>query len=218
METGGGANPGLGGVEPGSSEFIDPSHPIPSSGVQRRRVISVPDRIAWLRIALVAPVMALVLADGRFDGAYGWAAAVFAVAAASDFFDGYLARRWELTTTLGAFLDSIADKVLVTGTLFALVGVHRAWPWAGFLIVGRELAVMGLRAIAAIRGDVVPPSSLGKLKAVVQFLAMFLAILRTPDRWAGLFPDEWVMLGAVVLTVVSAIDYFGRYVAAVRRA
>lgn len=160
--------------------------------------------------------MALVLADGAFDGAWGWAFVVFSVAAVSDFVDGFLARRWEITTTLGAFLDTIADKVLVTGTLIALVGVGRAWAWAAFVIIVREIAVMGLRGVAGVQGITVLPSRMGKLKAVAQFAAMGLAMLRTSEQLGPLYPDEWVMLVAVGLTVVSAIDYFVRFASVVR--
>jgi len=161
--------------------------------------------------------MALVLADGRFDGSYGWAAAVFGVAAVSDFFDGYLARRWQQASKVGAWLDTIADKVLVTGVLFALVAVDRAWAWAAFIIVAREIAVMGLRGIVAIDGRHVPASGLGKIKATFQFLAMGLAMVRLADQWGAFYLDEWVMLAAVALTIASAVDYFARFAVVVRR-
>lgn len=161
--------------------------------------------------------MALVLVDGRFDGSYGLAAAVFGAAAVSDFLDGFLARRWQQSSKVGAWLDTIADKILVTGVLFALVEVGRAWAWAAFVIVAREIAVMGLRGIVAIEGRQVPPSALGKLKATAQFLAMGLAMVRLSEPWGEFFLDEWVMLAAVALTVASAVDYFARFAAVVRR-
>lgn len=161
--------------------------------------------------------MALVLVDGSFDGAYGMAATVFAAAAVSDFIDGFLARRWQQSSKVGAWLDTIADKVLVTGVLFALVEVSRAWAWAAFIIVAREIAVMGLRGIVAIEGREVPPSALAKLKATSQFVAMGLAMLRLSEPWGQFFLDEWVMLVAVALTLASAVDYFARFAAVVRR-
>ena len=116
-----------------------------------------------LRIVLVPVVMALVLADdGSATGvAATLAAAVFFAAAATDFLDGYLARRWRVTTILGSFLDTTADKLLVTGALIALVAVDRASPWIAALIVGRELAILGLRGAVAADGKVVEPSGLG---------------------------------------------------------
>ena len=156
-------------------------------------------------------IMALVLTDN-----YGLGAAVFAVAAISDFLDGYLARRWQQTTILGGFLDTIADKLLVAGTLYALVEVGRAWAWAAFVIVGREIAIMGLRGIVALDGTKVPPSLLGKWKAAVQFGAMFMAIVRAATEWGPLYPDEWAMLVAVAITVASGVDYLARSAKVIR--
>ncbi len=178
--------------------------------------MSIPDRLAYLRIALVPAILTLLLAADRIDHAFGIAAVVMAVASATDFFDGYLARRWQITTTLGGFLDSIADKLLVAGGLFGLVSVGRAWAWAAFVIVGREIAMSGLRGVAAMDGVVVPPSIWGKIKANVQFLAIFLALLRTPDTYGGLYPDQWVMIAAVVVTLMSGFEYFARFVGVLR--
>ncbi len=168
--------------------------------------MSLPDQIAMLRIALVPVTMVLVL-----EGYYGPAAWVFGVAAVSDFVDGWLARRWSITTVLGGFLDTIADKLLVAGVLFALVEVGRAWAWAGIVIIGRELIVMGLRGYAGLAGTAVPPSTLGKIKANVQFLAVGFAIIRFSDKLGPMFFDEWLMIAAMVVTVMSGAGYLTRF-------
>ena len=129
-----------------------------------------------LRIALAPVVMALVLSGG--DTADAVAAGLFAVAAATDFLDGYLARRWKVTSKLGSFLDTTADKLLVTVVLMALVAVGRASPWLAAAIVAREIAILGLRGVAAADGTVFAPSPGGKAKATAQFVAILLAILR----------------------------------------
>ncbi len=179
--------------------------------------MNVPNLLAYIRIGLTPVVMALVLASQRIDNAFGWAAAVFIVAAVTDFADGYLARRWEITTTLGAFLDSVADKVLVTGSLLVLIEVGRAWSWAAFIIIVRELAVMGLRGVAALEDhSKVPPSIWGKAKALVQFTAIGFAMLRFSSEWGPFFFDEWLMLAAVGVTLISAWDYFSRFGGALR--
>jgi CDP-diacylglycerol--glycerol-3-phosphate 3-phosphatidyltransferase len=163
-------------------------------------------------------VMAFVLLTKHIDHAFGIAAVLFAVAATTDFADGYLARRWEITTTLGAFLDLVADKVLVTGSLLVLIEVQRAWSWAAFVIIGRELAVMGLRSVAALETAAkVPPSIWGKTKAASQFLVIGLAMLRLPEPWGPLYLDEWLMIGVVAITLLSAWDYFSHYGSALRR-
>lgn len=178
--------------------------------------MSIPDRIAYFRMALVPVILALILLAEHIDRAFGIAAVLMAIAVFSDFLDGYLARRWEITTVLGAFLDSIADKLLVAGALYGLVGVGRAWAWAAFLIVAREIAVSGLRGLAAMDGEVVHPSIWGKLKANVQYLAIMLALLRTEPTYGGLHLDEWAMIAAVAVTLMSGLEYFTRFARVLR--
>jgi CDP-diacylglycerol---glycerol-3-phosphate 3-phosphatidyltransferase len=180
-----------------------------SGGLRSARVLAAG---TTLRIVLVPVVMALVLAD---DGATGTTAAiagvVFFIAATTDYVDGYLARRWNVTTTLGSFLDTTADKLLVSGVLVALVAVERVSPWIAVIIFGRELVILGLRGAVAVDGSVVQPSLLGKSKTAVQFLAILLAIVRPGDPLGGLYIDEWAMLVAAAVTVVSAVDYLVRF-------
>lgn len=156
-------------------------------------------------------VMTFVLLSDQIDHAFGIALAVFVPAALTDFADGYLARRWKLTTVLGAFLDSVADKVLVVGSLLVLIEVGRAWSWAAFIIIGREIAVMGLRAVAALDKATVPPSFWGKSKTTFQFVAIGFALIRSGSEVGPFFLDEWLMLVAVIATVLSGWDYFRRY-------
>lgn len=167
--------------------------------------------VSLFRVVMVVPVMALVQLGPTVHYAYVAAAATFCVAAATDFFDGYLARRWNATSDLGVFLDTSADKLLVAGALIALVGVGRASLWVATVIVGREIAVLGLKAAAAADGTVVRPSIWGKLKFNVQFAAIVLAMLRYPHRLLFLYLDEWAMIAAMVVTVASAAEYFARY-------
>ena len=161
-----------------------------------------------LRILLTPVIMALVLEGG--EDAEPLSAVLFVIAAATDWFDGHLARRWNVTTRLGSFLDTTADKLLVSGVLIALLGEGRVSPWIVAIIVGRELVLMGLRGLIASEGEVMAPSMLGKLKTSVQFLAITLAILRPGDPIGGLYIDEWAMLVAAAITVWSAVDYLVR--------
>ena len=177
----------------------------------RARATTVLTRITSLRILVVPAVMALILAGDEKRFTYVAAAGLFVLAAGTDFVDGYLARRWALTTPLGSFLDTTADKLLVTGTLIALVAVGRASPWIAAIIVARELAVLGLRAMVAFDGVVMDPSIWGKLKANAQFVAIALAIVRFSWELGPLHVDEWAMLGAAGITVMSAWDYFSRW-------
>jgi len=161
-----------------------------------------------LRIVLTPVIMGLCLAGG--STAETIAVVLFFVAAGTDWVDGRLARRWGVTTKLGSFLDTTADKLLVTGVLFALVSVDRASPWIAGLIICREIVIMGLRGVIAADGTVMKPSPWGKIKTAVQFLAIALAIVRLGDPIGGLYLDQWAMLAAAVITVASAVDYLHR--------
>ena len=167
--------------------------------------------ITYARVVLVPVVMGLILLGPDEDWAWVAAAVLFAAAALTDFVDGFLARRWALTTTLGSFLDTTADKLLVSAALIALVEVDRASPWIAAVIVGRELVILGLRGVVAADGTVFAPSIWGKLKTNVQFIAILLAILRYDEPLGPLLLDEWAMLAALFVTVMSAVEYLARF-------
>jgi CDP-diacylglycerol---glycerol-3-phosphate 3-phosphatidyltransferase len=167
--------------------------------------------ITFLRIILVPFVMFLVLAGPRHRFAYVGAAALFVVAAATDFVDGYLARRWRLTTTLGAFLDTTADKLLVSGVLVALVAVGRVSVWITVIIIGSEFFILGLRGVVVAAGTPFPPSIWGKLKANAQFAGILLAIVRYPHLVGPMYLDQWVMLAVAAITLASAGEYLVRF-------
>lgn len=174
--------------------------------------------VTWLRILLVPVIMALVLAGPDRRSAFAIAGALFAIAALTDLVDGFLARRWSQASVFGNFLDTTADKLLVSGALLALVAVDRASPWIALIIVGRELLIMGLKGAVAAGGELVKPSLWGKAKANVQFLAIFLAIVRPPDEIGPLFLDEYVMIAAAIITVLSAVEYLVRFKGAITAA
>jgi CDP-diacylglycerol--glycerol-3-phosphate 3-phosphatidyltransferase len=162
------------------------------------------------RIVLTPVVMALIIVADGDEGTETLAAALFFVAAATDWVDGRLARRWNVTSRLGSFLDTTADKMLVSGVLVALLAEDRVSPWIVALIIGREFVLMGLRGLIASDGVVMAPSMLGKLKTSIQFFAIALAILRPGDPVAGQYIDEWAMVLAAAITVWSAGDYIVR--------
>ena len=138
------------------------------------------------------------------------ALAIFIVAAATDLLDGWLARRWKQTTTVGTLLDPIADKLLISAALISLVQIRRVPAWMVIVIIGREFAVSGLRSIAAAEGYTIRASELGKTKMVVQVAAIAIALLSI--RWSTL--DSALMLamwGVMVFGLVSAVDYFRKF-------
>lgn len=174
--------------------------------------------MTWARVALIPVILALILAGPDDEGAFAAASALFAIAALTDFFDGLLARRWAQTSVFGNFLDTTADKLLVSGALVGLLVVDRASPWIALIIIGREIVIIGLKGAVASTGGLVQPSVWGKAKANVQFLAIFLAILRPGDPIGPLYLDEWAMIAAAVITVLSGIEYVVRFRGAIANA
>jgi CDP-diacylglycerol--glycerol-3-phosphate 3-phosphatidyltransferase len=181
--------------------------------------LTLSTRITIVRIALVPVVVALVLAMPGRDGLVPVAAAVFVVASLTDFLDGWLARRRQQVTELGNFLDTTADKLLVAGALIGLLAVDRVDPWVVLVVIGREFAVLGLRAVAAGADVVISASIWGKMKFVVQATGVTIAIWRPQAHLLSWWLDEWVMLVVALVTVLSALDYFARFgdLAGVRR-
>jgi len=173
--------------------------------------MSIPNLLAVSRLVLTPVAMALILRSADDPSLAVPAVVVFVVAALTDLADGYLARRWRITTTLGAFLDTVADKVLVAGALVALVEIGTTSSWVAFLLIGREVAIMGLRSVAALGQSTVPPSWWGKSKATIQFIAIALAIVRFDVVLGPWRLDQWAMAVAVAVTWISAGDYFSRF-------
>lgn len=145
------------------------------------------------------------------------AAAVFGLLAATDGVDGYLARSRNEVTTFGKFLDPLADKLLVTAALLALIELAVLPAWIGFVIISREFIVSGLRMVASAEGQVIAASWYGKVKTVVQIIAILLFLVKDSSLLVPLGPEfalyvqivSWAVMGAaVVLTLLSMIDYF----------
>lgn len=140
---------------------------------------------------------------------HDWAVAaiLFLIAAATDFLDGRLARRWEVTTKLGSFLDTTADKLLVSTALLGLLAVGRVSPWVALGIIGREFTILGLRAAVAAGGAQFGTSLFGKWKASFQFVAIAFAILRPHVIIDDAYLDQWLMIVVAVITALSGVDY-----------
>jgi CDP-diacylglycerol--glycerol-3-phosphate 3-phosphatidyltransferase len=170
--------------------------------------LNLPNALTALRIFLVPVLVVLLLTRAR-HGLYA-GAVVFGVAVATDYLDGFLARRRNEVTRLGMLLDPIADKLLTAAAFLSLVEMGRVPAWMVMIILGRELAVTGLRNVAAGRGILIPASPLGKGKMVSQVVAIFLLLLQEPFpvlEWPGVI----VLWGVVALTVVSGAAYFWRF-------
>ncbi len=164
--------------------------------------LNLPNVLTLLRI-LAVPVVVVALL-GETPNGDALAAGVFALAAATDGLDGYFARSRDAVTTFGKLMDPLADKLLVTGALVSLVSLHRLEAWVAMVIIAREIAVTGLRAIAAERGIVIAASWLGKLKTVLQIAAVIALIAVDPSpAWV-----DALVYAALAATVLSGADYF----------
>ena len=166
---------------------------------------------------LLIPVFLVLLLSG-IPEPYGdiAAAAVFILAAATDKLDGYVARRNKQITTLGEFLDPLADKLLIAAALIALVSQGRIAAWVAMLIIGREVAVSVLRIVGVSQGVSIPADRYGKLKTVLQIVYVVYVLVPT-DKIADLIKVstdvatiiQWVLAGVVVVvTLASGVRYF----------
>lgn len=134
--------------------------------------------------------------------------AVFIIAACTDGLDGYIARTRNQVTKLGKFLDPLADKLLVTSALIVLVQIDKIPAWIAFIIIGRDLMVNLLRMIAASEGIVIHATPLGKVKTILQMVAIIGLLLDNyPFHLVNLPFSTLALYTAIVMTVISGIDY-----------
>ncbi len=186
----------------------------------RTGLLNLPNLLTLARIAAVPVVMVLMLSGSRSSGV--WAASVFIIASITDFVDGWLARKWQVVTVLGKFLDPLADKLIVMAALIMLIPLDRVPAWAVFLILAREMVVTGLRSIASSEGIVIDASELGKYKTIYQMVAIPGLMLHYDFYW--FFGVEWSIFHvnahnfgifffyiAFVLTLWSGIDYLQKF-------
>jgi CDP-diacylglycerol--glycerol-3-phosphate 3-phosphatidyltransferase len=166
---------------------------------------------------LLIPVFLVILFSG-IPEPYGdiLAAAVFILAAATDKLDGYVARRSKQITTLGQFLDPLADKLLIAAALIALVAQDRVAAWVAMVIIGREIAVSVLRIIGVSQGVSIPADKYGKLKTVLQIVYVVYVLVPTADIAEIIHVStdvaliiQWVLaIVVVIVTLASGVNYF----------
>lgn len=177
--------------------------------------MNLPNTLTLSRIFFVPVLLAVMLSDPfEVDLGSGWtisgewiALVIFLTAATTDFLDGYLARRRRQVTVFGKLLDPIADKLLVSGAFISLVELGRVPAWVVVLIVGREFAVSGLRYVALTNGVTISASYLGKGKMAAQVTAIALLLIAPYDPWISQVA-YLAVVAAVILTVLSMVDYF----------
>jgi len=173
--------------------------------------MNLPNLLASARIAL-APLMFIVLVNRDlllFEGIHSswldyFAALIFVIASATDFFDGYIARNWNQKTQLGAILDPLADKMLTLAAFLGLMMMGRADPWAIYLILTREFFITGLRVAAIGEGKDIAASMAGKVKTVLQMIAIGFLMMNWPLA-------ELLLWASVALTLYSGYEYIIGY-------
>jgi CDP-diacylglycerol--glycerol-3-phosphate 3-phosphatidyltransferase len=179
---------------------------------------NVPNLLCLLRIVATPPLVLLLLLDSA--AGYFWAAGVLVLMAISDFIDGRLARRLQVVSPLGVFLDTISDKILITGVLIPLVEQDLLAGWVALVIIVREFIISGLRSFAATEGEVISAGMWGKQKFTITVVALVWLLLAAGAAaggmevaWdagpVGIFLSLWVvpMAMAVLWTIFSALDY-----------
>ncbi|MDD4565779.1 MAG: CDP-diacylglycerol--glycerol-3-phosphate 3-phosphatidyltransferase [Eubacteriales bacterium] len=165
--------------------------------------MNLPNKLTILRIILV-PVFIIVLMTGH----YYTSAVIFIIAALTDALDGYIARKYDLITNFGKIMDPLADKLLVISALICLVELDDVAGWMVIVILAREFTVTGLRTVAASQGMVIAAGLTGKIKTVLQMIAVPALLLKNwPFELIG-FPFAEIMLwAAVIMTIISGTEY-----------
>ncbi len=167
--------------------------------------MNLPNKLTVLRVCMVPVFVVLMLTDWLGGAGKYVAAAVFILASITDWFDGYLARKNNLVTDFGKFMDPIADKLLVCSALICLVEKGALAAWIVIIIIGREFIISGFRLVASDKGTVIAASYWGKFKTVSQMLMVILLILDL----GGVFDviAQLLVWVALALTVISLVDY-----------
>jgi len=192
----------------------------------RSGLLNLPNLLTLARVAAIPLLVILMLSDSR--QASFWAAALFGVAAATDFIDGWLACKWGVVTVLGKFLDPLADKLIVMAALIMLIPLDRVPAWAVFLLLAREIVVTGLRSIASSEGIVIDASDLGKVKTIYQMVAISGLLLHYDYYWFFGVRSELLHVNmhnfgmfffsvALILTLWSGFDYLYKFFRVIAR-
>jgi CDP-diacylglycerol---glycerol-3-phosphate 3-phosphatidyltransferase len=176
----------------------------------RPQTFNLPNTITLIRISLVPFLFILLLSPGEF-----WSlilAILFVAASITDLVDGYIARKYHLVTTMGKFLDPIADKLIINTAMILMIPIDRIPAWIVAITIIRDLLVDAIRSIASSEGNYIQASRLGKQKTFAQIVAVTALIIHYPFFGADAHLVGIVILYfAFALTIFSGLDYFMKY-------
>ena len=170
--------------------------------------MNLPNKLTILRVIMIPFFVAALLYDGGANQNMRYvAAALFIIASLTDMLDGKIARKYDLVTNFGKFMDPLADKLLVCSALICLVDLKQLPAWMVIVIISREFIISGFRLVASDNGVVIAASYWGKFKTTFQMIAVILMIVNLPVLYFLTVICTWV---ALVLTVVSLVDYIAK--------
>ena len=170
--------------------------------------MNLPNKLTVLRVILIPFfVLALLAQDGSVQMYRYVAAAIFIVASLTDLLDGKIARKYNLVTNFGKFMDPLADKLLVCSALICLIELGQLPSWMVIIIVSREFIISGFRLVAAEQGIVIAASYWGKFKTTFQMIAVILMIVNLSALHVVTLACTWI---ALILTVISLVDYIAK--------
>ncbi|HIX67879.1 MAG TPA: CDP-diacylglycerol--glycerol-3-phosphate 3-phosphatidyltransferase [Candidatus Anaerostipes excrementavium] len=168
--------------------------------------MNLPNKLTILRVLMI-PVFLFFLLTDTVGSASKWiAAAVFILASLTDFLDGHIARKYNLVTNFGKFMDPLADKLLVCSAMIALVGMDRLSSLVAITIIAREFIISGFRLVASDNGVVIAASYWGKFKTNFQMFMIIMLIIDLGNKTAVLIENVLIVI-AVALTIISLVDY-----------
>lgn len=170
--------------------------------------MNLPNKLTILRVILVPVFVAALMIEGGANQALRYGALViFVIASLTDMLDGKIARKYNMVTNFGKFMDPLADKLLVCSALICMIELGQIPAWMVIIIIGREFIISGFRLVASDNGVVIAASYWGKFKTVSQMIAVILMILNIPALGWLTAAFIWI---ALILTVVSLIDYIAK--------
>ena len=168
--------------------------------------MNLPNKLTILRVLMIPVFLFFLLTDAGGSASKWVAAAVFILASLTDFLDGHIARKYNLVTNFGKFMDPLADKLLVCSAMIALVGMDRLSSLVAITIIAREFIISGFRLVASDNGVVIAASYWGKFKTNFQMFMIIMLIIDLGNKTAVLIENVLIVI-AVALTIISLVDY-----------